>query len=324
VIVPLILAAFARAGLAQECPVTTDAATYPATPLNYPMTSNRYAVQYQLGGSGTWTSAQVYISYYGGTNSSPYINASRYPADESLSFVSIPAEASTAVALRVSKIFGSNFPEISQMSVRSKAKGIQISSVNATTVQLSTTTSADFAGDQFILYWNGDSQASGAIQGLALFLDPPYERPAGSNVKVIATPADLTADLSHFDTLDIEGTVAVGSTGAQAFIVAANIENIFLGPEAWLHGKLRFAQSGTGNTGKVYGPGVMDVSRFNYAYRQCRNSTVHTDDGYQSLSWIPLPAKINGVSSVADRFEVDGLVVSDSDYYATDLWENEC
>lgn len=87
---------------------------------------------------GTWTSAQVYISYYGGTNSSPYINASRYPADESLSFVSIPAEASTAVALRVTKIFGSNFPAISQMSVRpNTASGpvtVSIAGVNAPVV----------------------------------------------------------------------------------------------------------------------------------------------------------------------------------------------
>ena len=110
------------------------------------------------------------------------------------------------------------------MSVRPKAKGIQISSVSATTVQLSTTTSADFAGDQFVLWWNGDTQASSTIQGLAVFLNPPYSGPTGSNVKTIVAPADLTGDLSHFDTLDFEGTVAFASTGAQAFIVPANIK----------------------------------------------------------------------------------------------------
>src|SRR5580698_1304957 len=102
----LALLVFVVIAPAQQCPVTTDADTYPSTPLTYPMTSNRYAVQYQLGGSGTWTNAQVYLSYYGGTNSSPYVNASRYPADESVSFVSIPANAGTAVAVRVSKIWG--------------------------------------------------------------------------------------------------------------------------------------------------------------------------------------------------------------------------
>src|ERR1035438_640254 len=127
-----LLAAIASAAFAQDCPDTGIVATYPTTPLTYPMTSNRYAVQYQLGNSGNWTNAQVYISYYGGTNSSPYTNASHYPADESLSFVSIPASASTAVAVRVTKIFSSNFPAIGQMSVRPGAKGIQISSVRPT------------------------------------------------------------------------------------------------------------------------------------------------------------------------------------------------
>jgi uncharacterized protein (TIGR03437 family) len=318
----VLLFTCARFGLAQQCPITTDAATYPNPPLTYPMTSNRYAVQYQLAGSGTWTNAQVYISYYGGTNSSPYIKASSYPADQSLSFVSIPAAASTAVAVRVTKIFGANFPALAQMSVRPKQKAIQLSSVSATTVQLSTNTAADFAGDQFILYWTGSATASGAIQGLAIFLDPPYTKPTGSNVKIVTASSDLVADLSHFDTLDIEGTVAVGSTGALAFIVPANINNIFLGPGAWLQGKLRFTQSGAGNIRKIYGPGVLDNSRFNYAYRQCRNSTTNTDDGYQSISWIPLPNKINGVPTVADGFIVDGLIITDHDYYATGWFDN--
>jgi hypothetical protein len=72
-VLALLLGALAADASAQDCPVTTDVGTYPATPLTYPMTSNRYAVQYQLAGAGTWTNAQVYISYYGGTNSSPYI-----------------------------------------------------------------------------------------------------------------------------------------------------------------------------------------------------------------------------------------------------------
>src|SRR5271155_1736402 len=100
----LLSVAYAPLVFAQPCPLTTDVDTYPATPLTYPMTSDRYSVQYQLGGSGPFTNAQVYISYYGGTNASPYVNASRYPADESLSFVSIPATPGTAVVIRVTKI----------------------------------------------------------------------------------------------------------------------------------------------------------------------------------------------------------------------------
>src|SRR5580698_8775471 len=76
VIVPLLVAA--SAAFAQECPVTTDVATYPTQPATYPMTSDHYAVQYQVGG-GSLTSAQVYVSYYGATTSSPYIKASTYP-----------------------------------------------------------------------------------------------------------------------------------------------------------------------------------------------------------------------------------------------------
>src|ERR1039457_6340291 len=212
VISPLLLAAFVSVALAQECPVTTDVATYPAQPLVYPMTSNRYAVQYQLGGSGAFTAAQVYISYYGGTTSSPYIKASQYPADTSMSFASIPAAASTAVTLRITKLFGTPFPAINHVSVRPTAKGIHVDSVSGNVVQLSTNTAADFAGDQFVLWWDGDTEQSGSIQGLAFFLNPLYARPTGSNVKTIAAPADLTGDLSHFDTLDFEGTVAVEST----------------------------------------------------------------------------------------------------------------
>ena len=173
----LLPAALASLAWCQQCPAI-DAVTYPTTPLTYPMTSNRYAVQYKLG-SGSFTDAQVYISSYGGTNSSPYAQASRYAPDTSMSFANIPAGASTAVTLRVTKLFGSAFPAIGHVSVRPTAKGIQVDSVSGNTVQLSTNTAADFAGDQFVLWWDGDAQQSSAIQGLAFFLNPPYNRPTG-------------------------------------------------------------------------------------------------------------------------------------------------
>ena len=37
----------------------------------YPRPSDNYAVQYQIG-NGAWTTATVYISYYGQTTGSPY------------------------------------------------------------------------------------------------------------------------------------------------------------------------------------------------------------------------------------------------------------
>ncbi len=307
-----LVAAFASLVFAQDCPVTTDVATYPTTPLTYPMTSDRYTVQYKLGNNANFTDAQVYVSYYGGSNSSPFIKASQYPADTSMSFASIPALAGTAVTLRVTKLFGSAFTTNSHVSVRPTIKGIHVDSVSGNTIQLSANTAADFAGEQFILWWDGDATQSAAIQALAFFLNPPYAKPGGSHVKVVATPADLTGDLSSFDTLDFESMVAVAGTGAQAFVVPANITTVFLGPSAWVQGKLRFAQNGVGQTRHLYGPGVLDVSRFDYMYRQCRNSPTHTDDGYQSLSWIPVTA-----GGTADNFVIDGIVVTDSDYYAT-------
>ena len=217
--VQVLLGAFVSQAPAQlisptpQCAVVDKDATYRKPPLTYPMTSDRYAVQYQLGGSGTWTTAQVYISYYGATNASPNRSSSGYVADTSMSFVSIPAAANTAVALRVTKLFGSAFPAINQVSVRPQAKKIHVDSASGSLVQISTTTAANFAGDQFLLWWAGDAQQSSIIQSLVFFLNPPYLKPTGSNVKVIATPADLTANLSSFDTLDFEGTVAVASTG---------------------------------------------------------------------------------------------------------------
>jgi hypothetical protein len=321
-LVALLLAVFASVGVGQECPATDAAdmtAIYPSTPLTYPMTSDRYAVQYNVNGGG-WTNAQVYISVYGGTNSSPYEPFTNYPAypNTSMSFVSIPAGAGANIQLRVTKLWDAPFLASDNVSIRPKAKAISAGLMSDGTVQISTWTSPNFAGEQFILWWNRSTEGGG-IQGLAFFLDPSYARPTGSNVKTIAAPTDLTSDLSAFDTLDFEGTIAVGGTGpegpgAQAFTVPANIANVFLAQGAWVQGKLSFVQSGAGHVRRIYGPGVLDVSRFNYMWRQCRNSTVypeHQIDGYPSVSWPGSPA-------LPDTFVLDGIIVSDSDFSATD------
>ncbi len=320
---PLLLAAFVSHAPAQlinpapPCAVTTKDATYRTPPLTYPMTSDRYAVQYQLDNSGTWTTAQVYISYYGGTNASPSRSSSGYVADTSTSFVSIPAAANTAVALRVTKLFGSAFPAINQVSVRPQAKKIHVDSVSGSVAQISTTTAANFAGDQFLLWWAGDSQQSSIIQSLVFFLNPPYARPTGSKVKVMGTPADLSANLSSFDTLDFEGTLAVASTGAQAFVVPANIVNVFLGPGAWLQGKLRFVQAGSGSTRRIYGPGVLDISRFEYDLRSCDANSGYADQGYEAISFADPPK-----NTAPDRFQLDGFVITDHNHAVADLITN--
>lgn len=135
------------------------------------------------------------------------------------------------------------------------------------TVRISTRTDGNFGGEQFILWWNRGTEGGG-VEGLAFFLDPAYERPTGA-VKTINSLSDLNGDLSHFDALDFESTIAIGGTGDVAFRVPINIHKIYLGSAAWVQGKFHFTQSG-GNLRTIYGPGVLDVSRFRYDLRALR------------------------------------------------------
>src|SRR5580698_3615127 len=91
-----LLTGFVPACFAQtdtNCAIAEANVIYPNSPLAYPMPSDRYAVQYQLG-SGPWTNAKVYISYYGATMASPFNTNSGYISNKtSMSFVSIPVGA---------------------------------------------------------------------------------------------------------------------------------------------------------------------------------------------------------------------------------------
>jgi hypothetical protein len=309
--VTLLLAACASVALAQNCKVTDPAETPPPNPpYTYPMTSDQYAVQYSLNG-GPWRDVRVYISYYGATYASPYLSYSGYARlVTSMSFVSIPADVDTWVQLRVTKL-SSPFKAIDQVSVRPSVKFVGVGLALDGTAQLATFTGPDFAGEQFILWW-GNSTQGAAIDGLAFFLDKPYTRPTGPTVKTIYSNADLE-DVSGYDALDFEETVAIGSTtpGAQAYAVPVNINNIFLGPNAWVQGKLNFIQSGMGNQRKIYGPGVLDVSRFNFDDRVCP-----TDQGLNAISWQTSPTLTN------DTFMVDGIIISDHNHAAIDLLGN--
>ena len=321
-IVALLLAGFASVGSAQrinprpDCAVESPDITYPKPPLTYPMTSDRYAVQYKVG-LGDWTDAKVYISYYGGTNSSPLNGSSGYTTENSMSFVSIPARGHKLVQLRVTRLFGSvsGFKASDHVSVRPSAKLVRVDLESNGTVQLSTVTASNFAGDQFLLWWGNGTQG-GAVEGLAFFLDPPYNKPTGGNVKTVTASSDLT-DLSHYDTLDFEGTVTLANGGASAFVVPSNINNIYLSPGAWVQGKLRFEQSGQGHLRQIYGPGVLDVSRFEYDLRACSDDTNgFADQGYHALSWEDLP---HPNKQVPDRFLLDGIVITDHNHATADL-----
>ncbi len=308
-----VISAISFAALAgAQCPVQD--AQPPAAIKNYPLLSDRYSVQYSIAG-GPFTDAKVYISYYGGSLASPPRTDSGYVAlQESMSFTNITINPNTPIQLRVTKLFGTPFQAGDQVSVRPGAKKISAVVESAGTVLISRTTSNDFAGEQFLLWWSRGSDG-GAVESLAFFLNPPYARPSGSNVKVVTTPADLNGDLSAYDTLDFEGTVAIGSTGNVAFVVPANILNIFLGPDAWVKGKLRFPATIPGNTTRrIYGTGVLDGSLFDYEKRVCSDQSAYPAQGYFFLSGVPAP----GGNPFLNAFVIDGIAITDHNHAAND------
>jgi hypothetical protein len=323
-ILPLLLTAFASVASGQEVLPTSSspacavgpAATYQVPPDIYPLTSNQYAVQYRLGGASGWTDAQVFISNYGETMASPYRSDSGYTVGEtSMSYVSIPAGSNTSVQLRVALLSGTASPtavpffESDQVSVRPSAKGIQTRLMIDGTVQIFTSAGADFTGQQFILWWNRSSTQGGAIQGLAFFINPIYTEPTGSNVQVINS-AVSTSDIStssSINTLDFEGFVPIGGTGNQALVVPANIDNIYLGQSAWVQGKFFFPPNQQPRS--ITGPGVLDVSRFEYDLRACDDASGYGDQGDDALS-VPAGDSLN-------KFDVEGIIISDTNHAAT-------
>jgi hypothetical protein len=304
---------------AQQCP--DNDATLPAKPFMYPMTSDQYTVDYQINGGG-WTNAMVFISYYGKTTASPERGDSPYVrGTTSMSFVSIPAQANAMVQLRVTKLATGPFQITDHVTVRPTPILADVETHNDGTVQISTITSGKFNGEQFILMWNHGTDGGG-VEGLAFYLNPPYTRPVGSNVKVVTSWADLSGfaddpNLLSYDTLDFESptpvpvAIQLGGDGALAYEVPGNILNVFLGPSAWVQGKLRFNKNKTMTT-YIYGPGVLDGSQFNYLNRDCLNpDKTPTDDGLYSLSSLDQNGNLT-------NFNVDGIIISDQNHAADD------
>jgi hypothetical protein len=297
------------------CPVG-PAATYQEPPANYPLPSDRYAVQYRLGGKGGWTDATVHISEYGATDASPYRSDSGYTNGvTSMSFVSIPAGPNEFVQLRVTLLSGSPAPvpipflRSDRVSVRPTVKWIPAELRDDGTVQISTFTGGDFNGEQFLLWWQRNSSMGGGIQGLAFFLDPSYQVPNGT-VKTIWSLSDLD-NVDGYDTLDIEGQIKIGGVGNVAYAVPANIVNIYLGPGAWVQGKLEFPPPAiAGQTRSVTGPGVLDVSRFQYNLRACKSDSDYPDQGIDAIVG-PAPA------GQLDHFDIEGIIIADTNHAAT-------
>ena len=121
--------------------------------------------------------------------------------------------------------------------------------------------------------------------------------------------------LSDYDTLDFEAPVAIGGTGDVAFRIPANINSVFLGPDAWVQGKLFFGANdlGTGVTKKIYGPGVLDVSRFRYDDRHCDRTSAIPQQGYEALTAVNAGGNTVDLDSVA----LDGIIILEQNFYAT-------
>jgi len=111
------------------------------------------------------------------------------------------------------------------------------------------------------------------------------------------TPIALT------QTYPVLGTLV----GAGTFVVPSYINTIYLGPNAWIQGKLVFESTGPV---RIYGPGVLDVSRFYYDYRLCDEASQYPEMGYAAL------AAPNGHR--LENLALDGIVIADNNYYATD------
>jgi hypothetical protein len=87
--------------------------------------------------------------------------------------------------------------------------------------------------------------------------------------------------------------------------VPDNIHSVFLGPGAWVQGKLRFNPIVTTppTFRTIYGPGVLDVSRFNYLNRACAD-----DEGLYALT--------STTTVDLNHFHIDGIVITDHNHAA--------
>ncbi len=287
---------------------------YPITPVSYPATSDIYAVEYRLNG-GTCTPATVHISVYGGTNASPYHTFSGYTQDfTSMSSVSIPAPGGKTVEIRVTKA-GADFPGPGQVMVRPTPKPVTVEQVKGKVALLSLKTPTTFDGDQFILWYTSSATENSAVLGLVFFLDPPLTPPTpGPKVRVVQNKNDME-HLDGIDTLDFESVV--GDQLPYVFDIPAHVKTVYLGDRAWLRGKIRFEEDGTGKARMLYGHGVIDASRFDYSLRHCGSGSGYKEQGYKALSFGKLPK--NGTP---DCFRFNGFAISDTNFAATDTLSN--
>jgi hypothetical protein len=138
---------------------------------------------------------------------------------------------------------------------------------------------------------------------------------------VVNSYSDLLGDLSLYDTLDFEGKVVFGPDGNIAFPIPSNIKTVYLGPGAWVQGKLRFAPHLTPDaafqadpTRVLYGSGVLDVSRFRYDRRACGALSNYPDEGLYAITSTGNP--------VLENLRIDGVLIADHNHAAIDALLN--
>ena len=318
--------------LSAKC-TTGPSVTYPTPgPDAYPLISTQYAVKYELGNK-PWTQATVYQSEYGGTYSSPWRSDSGYALPDgntatSMSFVSIPVGSSAVLSLSISSLAFGPFVPTDSVSVRPSVAGILPQIDGNGNVQILVETGANFNGEQFILWWNRSKSVRAGMQALVFFLNPNYQPPTEPDPSVAKIVFQAQLDNlvigPSVHTLDIEGMIsipgvyptptggAVTIPGAGVWNLPEQIDSIYLGENAWVQGKLRFAPNSKTmpqRIRKISGPGVLDVSRFQYDLRVCKSGSGFENQGYNALS---------STDTVLDYMHLEGIIIVDTNHAATD------
>lgn len=145
-------------------------------------------------------------------------------------------------------------------------------------------------GEQFILWWNGERRAA-AWRAWPSFLIRPTSGPRGVNDPLVER-SQRREPFRH--------------RHAGLRRTSRNPTGSFLDPGAWVQGKLRFGPSTASppTTRWIYGPGVLDVSRFNYLERACAG-----DEGLYALT-------STAPNAVLDHFHIDGIMILDHNHAA--------
>ena len=147
------------------------------------------------------------------------------------------------VQLRVTKLATGPFQFSDQVTVRPTPILAELKLSVTARCEISTRTAGNFNGEQFILMWNHGTDGGG-VEGLAFYLNPPYTRPVGTNVKVVTSWTDLQGfandpNLLNYNTIDFESSssaplpvpIQLGGDGNLAYKVPGQHPECFFRPK---------------------------------------------------------------------------------------------